>query len=152
MIKVIIRIGTDQIVEIGECHLEVECSMDRIIEEGQNMLVIKEMTLGEEIWGKCQIIESKFRGKYRVTIEMITLEEVEVGLGKDNIQVLLEGMTEVVAVGQDQVWQPLLVGIGLDVLNVGNMTILLKTVQTHKQRKHQSSHNKCVIKTKTRLR
>ena len=38
-----------------------------------------------------------------VIIEITTLEEVEVGLGKDNIQVTLEGMTEVVSVGQDQV-------------------------------------------------
>ena len=34
---------------------------------------------------------------------MAILEEVEVGLGKDNIQIILEGMTEVEAVGQDQV-------------------------------------------------
>ena len=38
-----------------------------------------------------------------IIIEMTTLEEVEVGLGKDNFQVILEGMTEGVAVGQDQV-------------------------------------------------
>ena len=27
-------IGIDQIVEIGDCHLEAEVSMDKIIEEG----------------------------------------------------------------------------------------------------------------------
>ena len=48
MIRVIIRIDTDQKVEIGECHLGVELSMDRIIEEDHNMLTIIEMTLGEE--------------------------------------------------------------------------------------------------------
>ena len=45
MIRVIIRIDIDQIVEIGEHHLEVEVSMGRIIEEGQNILIIIEMTL-----------------------------------------------------------------------------------------------------------
>ena len=38
-----------------------------------------------------------------VIIEMTTLEEVAVGVGKDNIQVILEGMTEAVPVGLDQV-------------------------------------------------
>ena len=50
------------------------------------------------------------------TTEMRTLEEVEVGLGKDNIQVILEGMTEAVAVGLDQVQEPALTEIELDVL------------------------------------
>ena len=36
-------------------------------------------------------------------IEMRTLEEVEGGLGKDNIPVILEGITEAVVVGLDQV-------------------------------------------------
>ena len=36
-------------------------------------------------------------------IEMTTLEEIEVGLGKGNIQVILAEMTEVAVVGQDQV-------------------------------------------------
>ena len=34
---------------IGECYIGVECSTDRIIEEGHNILIIIEMTLGEEI-------------------------------------------------------------------------------------------------------
>ena len=34
-------------------------------------------------------------------IEMITLEEVEVGPGKDNIQVISEGMIKAKVVGQD---------------------------------------------------
>ena len=42
-------------------------------------------------------------------IEMTTLEEEEVGLGKDNIQVILEGMTEIVVVGLDQVQELVLV-------------------------------------------
>ena len=47
------------------------------------------MTLGKDISGKCQIIEVTF---LEVTTEAITLEEVEVGLGIDNIQVILEGI------------------------------------------------------------
>ena len=49
MIKVNVKIDTDQIVEIGECHIGVELSMDRIIEESPNMIAIIEVTLGEEI-------------------------------------------------------------------------------------------------------
>ena len=56
MIKVNIKIDTDQTVEIGECHIEVELSMDRIIEEGCNMIKITEVTLGKEILEECKII------------------------------------------------------------------------------------------------
>ena len=45
-------------------------------------------------------------------IETTALEEVEVGLGKDNIQVILAEMTEVVVVGhQDQVQELVLIEI-----------------------------------------
>ena len=78
MIKVIIRIDTDQTVEIGEYHLGVELSMGRIIEEGHNMLIIIEMTLGEAILEECKIIEVKISEVDReVTIKMITLEKEE---------------------------------------------------------------------------
>ena len=40
MIKVITRIDTDLIVVVGECHLGIDLSIDRIIEEGHNMLII----------------------------------------------------------------------------------------------------------------
>ena len=43
MIKAIIRIDKDQIVMIEERHLGVELSVDRIIQEGHNMLIIIEM-------------------------------------------------------------------------------------------------------------
>ena len=80
-----------------------------------------------------------------VIIEMKTLEEVEVGLGKDNIQVILEGMIKPVVVDQDEVPEPVLIEIGLDVSNVGNMIILLKTVQTQKQRRSQNKCSKFLI-------
>ena len=74
---------TDQKVEIRKCHLEVEVSMDRIIEEGHNMLIIIEMFLGEEILEEYKIIEVKtLKADIEVIIEMITLEEVEVFLEK----------------------------------------------------------------------
>ena len=41
--------------------------------------------------------------------EMTTLKEVELGLGTDNIQVILVEMMEVVVVVQDQVQEPLLI-------------------------------------------
>ena len=83
MIKVIIRIDTDQILVIGECHLGVELSTDRIIKEGCNMLIIIEMILEEEILGKCKIIEvSIIEVDIEEIIEMTILEEIEVGLGK----------------------------------------------------------------------
>ena len=89
MIKVIIRIDTYQIVQTGECHSEVELSMDIIIQEGQNMLIIIEMALGEEILEECKTIEVRILQVDREeTIDMAILEEVDIGLGKDNIQVI----------------------------------------------------------------
>ena len=38
MIKIDIKIGIDQTVVIGECHIEVELSMDKILEEGHSMI------------------------------------------------------------------------------------------------------------------
>ena len=44
MIKIDIKIGTDQTVEIAECHREVELSMDKAIEESHNMIKITEVS------------------------------------------------------------------------------------------------------------
>ena len=102
MIKVNIKLGTDQIVDIGECHTEVELSMDRIIEEGHNMITIIKVTLGEEMIKGHKIIEVKLSEvDIDITIKMKTLKEVEIGLEKDSIQVILEGMIKAV-VDQDQ--------------------------------------------------
>ena len=82
-------------MEIGECHLGVELSIDRIIEEGSLMLIVIEMTKGEKILEECKIIEVKIlEVDIEATIEMTTSEEVEVGLWKDNIHVILEGIIE----------------------------------------------------------
>ena len=93
------------------------------------------MTLGETILELCKIKEVKIlEVDTEGIIEMITLEEEEVGLGTDNIQVILEGMTEVV-VGLDQVQEPVLIGMELDAINVRYMIILLRTVQLQSRKR-----------------
>ena len=72
------------------------------------------------------------------------MEEVEVDLGKDNIQVILEGMIKAVLVGQDHVWEPVLREIELDVFNVKNMIISLKTFKTQKPKESQNKYSKCI--------
>ena len=111
------RKDTDVTVVIGECHLEVELGMNKIIENrimGVDCKIIIEMTLGEESLGRCKVIEVSRIMEVNVetileftteitmimTIEMIILEEVEVGPGKDNHQVIIGGMIEA-AVDQD---------------------------------------------------
>ena len=86
-----------------EFHLVVELNIDRIKGEGHNMLIIIEMTSGEENLGKHKNMEvSIIEGDIEAIIEMTALEEIE-GLGKDSIQVILEGMIKAVVVDQDQV-------------------------------------------------
>ena len=68
------------------------------------MFIIIEIILGGELLEECKIIEVKMlEADIEVTMEMKMLEEVEVGLGKDNIPVILEGMVKAVVVDQDQV-------------------------------------------------
>ena len=84
---------------------------------------------GEVILGKHKIIQvSIIEVDIETIIETTTLEEVELGSGKDINQVILERMTKAVLLDQDQVLEPVLLEIELDVLNVGNVIILLKTV------------------------
>ena len=66
-------------------------------------------------------------------IEMAILKEKEVHLGKDDPQVMSEGMTEsIVDQNQDQslIQEPVQTEIGLDALNVENMIIFLTIVLT----------------------
>ena len=80
---------------IEECYLGIELSMDRIIEEGSNKLIIIEMTLEEEIVGKCNIIQvCIIELDIETMIEMTILEEVQVGPGKYSIEAILEGMNQ----------------------------------------------------------
>ena len=66
MIRVIIKIGMDHIVEIKGNHSEVEVSTDKIIGKDNMMSMIIEMTLKETILEKCKNYRSQnFRGGYR---------------------------------------------------------------------------------------
>ena len=66
--------------------------------------IIIEMTLGEAIVETSKIKEVKvLEVDIEGNIEMTILEEVEVGLGTDNIKIISEGMVEVVVLGLDQV-------------------------------------------------
>ena len=104
MIKTDIKIDTNQTVETEECHTEVELSMYKTLEEGCSMIKIIEVILGEEILEECKIIEVRIlEVDIEVTLEMITLEEVEVGLEKGSIQVVTEEMSKIVVVGLDQI-------------------------------------------------
>ena len=112
MIKINIKIDTDQTVGIGKCHIEVELGMDKTIEEGHSMIKITEVTLGEKILEKCKIIQVRtLEVDVEVTLEMTTLEEVEVSLEKDSILVTLDEMSKAVA-GPDQVHKQVLIEIG----------------------------------------
>ena len=111
------------------------------------MITIIEMTSGEEILEEHTFIEVKmFEVDKEVTIEMKTFEDVEVGLEKDSIQVILQEIIKAV-VDQDKFWKQVLIEIGSDFLSVGSMIILLKTVQIYQiQKKNsQNRYNKCLI-------
>ena len=63
------------------------------------MLTIIAMMLGEEILEEYQNYRGQnFGVDIEVAMKMTTLEEVDVDLEKDNIQLILEGMTEAVVV------------------------------------------------------
>ena len=134
-IRIDTRIGIDQTVVIRECHVEVEPSVEKIIEEGHSMIKIREVTLGKEILEEYQIIEVKILGvDIEVTLGMTVLEEVAVGLEKDSIQVMLGGMIEV-TVDQDQIQEQVPIEIELDALSVGSMITLPNTVQIYQKQK-----------------
>ena len=129
MIRKIIKIDIGLMVEIGEHHVEVEDSMDKIIEEDCITLTITEMTLDKTIFEKHKITENKLTEvDTEGIIEMIFVEEVGVGLGIDNTQIISEGMIKAV-VGLDHVQELAPIEIELNAISVGNMIILLLTVQ-----------------------
>ena len=105
-------------------------SLHKIIEEDHVMSIITELTLEETILEICKIMDIKIlEVDTEGIIEMIILEDVEVGPGMDNTQVILVEMTEVVVVGLHQVQEPVLKETELHALTIGNMMISLKTVQ-----------------------
>ena len=107
MIGKIIKIDIGKIVEVGEYHSVIGYNMDRITKTGQGIGRIIEVIIEEEILeGICNQIRI-IKMDTEDIIEMIIMKEVEVGPGKDNIQILTEGMIEVV-VGLDHVQELLL--------------------------------------------
>ena len=114
MTKVTNRPKIDLLGVIGECHLEIgvevciykimDITIERIIEEDYNTVI--EMTLGEEILERHKTIEIRItevdtetitkitieihaETTIEMTIEMKILEEVEVGLSKEDTQVMI---------------------------------------------------------------
>ena len=155
MVTGIIKIDIGQIVEIEEYHSVVEYNMDRVTETDQGIIrpveVILEEEISEGICDQIRIIEIKIiQGDIEENIETRIIKEVEVGLGIDSIPIILEGMIEVM-VGLDQVQELVPIEIELDAINVGNIIILLRTVQLLKQKRSQTKFNKCTIWTKNRL-
>ena len=132
-------------MEIGH-HSEVEVSTDRIIGEDHDVSIIMEMTSEETITEMQNYRGQNFRGGYRNNNN----RNNSFGRGRsrsrtDNIHVILAEMIEVVVVDLDQVQEPLLTETELDALSVGNMIILLKSVQILKQKRNQNRYNKCII-------
>ena len=105
MVRGIFKIDIGQIVETEEYCSVVEYSMDKITEIDQGTIRIIEVILEEEISeGICnqiRIIEVKIiEADIEENIEMVIMKEVEVGLGRHSVQIIPEGMIEVV-VGLD---------------------------------------------------
>ena len=124
----IIKIDIDQTVEIEEFHLVIEYNVDKTIKIGQGMIRTIGMTLGKEISDQIRFIEDRI---IKVNIEEIMVMKimnmVGVGLEKDSIKIIPEGMTKVV-VDLDQDLELVLIETGSDVTNVENTIILLRTV------------------------
>ena len=94
MIRDIFRIGIDQVVEIGEFHLLVEFSVDKIIEidQGMNKAIgmMLEWEVLEEMWEciKTRTLEDRIiEVDIEETIGMKIMKEVGVWLEKGNIKV-----------------------------------------------------------------
>ena len=135
MIEEVIKIDTDQIVEIEEFSIdkiEVDLGINKIIE----------MIIGEEIlevmW-KCiksledRIIEEDI--EEIIGMKIITEKEVEVDLEKDIWTIIAEGETGVVViVDQDQDQEQVQIEIELGVINVENMIISWKIALQLKKR------------------
>ena len=122
-------------MKTGRHDTEVEVSTVKAIEKDHITLIITEMTLDKTTLEKHEMTENKIiEVDTAGNIEMIILKEVEVGLGIDSTQIVLEGIIKA-AVGLDQVEELAPTKIELDAISVGNMIILLKTVQPHSRKR-----------------
>ena len=93
MIHTFIKIGTDQIAEIGKFNL-----VDKIeVDQGMNKIIGEEIL--EVTWEHIKILKDRIEENIEVIIGVKTIaeKEVGVGLGKDHCQgmLIIEGMTEV---------------------------------------------------------
>ena len=131
MTKVTNRLEIDLLVVIGECHLEVEVDMYKILDRiiGDDHRAVIKMTLGEEILGRHKTIEVRITD---VDVETVTETIIETEAVVDQDQ------------GQVQVQEPVQMETVLDVIHVENMTILLTTVLTQTQTKNQNKFNNCI--------
>ena len=119
-------------MEIGEYCSVVEYNMDRITETDQGIIRNIDVPSGEEILEEiCNPQITIIEVNTENIIEIIIMKEAGVVLGIENIQIIPEGMIEVV-VGLDRVQEPVPAEIKLDAINVGNVIILLRTVQLQK--------------------
>ena len=147
MIKIDIKIGTDETVVIGECHIEVELSMDKIF---KGRLQYDQNYRGDyrkgNVGGMRNYRGQNFRGGYRGNFRNNNLEKVEVGLEKDSTQVTIGEIIEVVE-DQNQVQEQVPIEIELDALSVGSMMILPKTIQIYQIQKKDSQgrYSKCLM-------
>ena len=102
--------------------------MDRITEIVLDIVRIIGMILGEEaleeIWDWIKVIEVDIE---RI-IEMIIMKEAEAGLMKSDFYIIIEGMTETVVLGLDQLQELIPIEIGSDAISAESMIILLKIV------------------------
>ena len=65
IIKVTTGLEIDHLMELGEHHIEIEVDLykimartiGRVVEKDHSTLTITEMTLGEDITGRCKITE-----------------------------------------------------------------------------------------------
>ena len=142
-IEVVMKVDLGLIMWIGDAQyiirtLEVGQGIHLIIEVG--MVATHEVIRG--MWEIIAIIEG-----------MIIGIEFTIGIGVEHLRDRIEvgEMIEVwVIIGWDQVLEQVQLETELDVLNVGNTTILWGNVQQDKIVGRQNRYNRCLIWTKTK--
>ena len=136
MIKEIIKIDIDQIVEIGEYRSMVEYNMNRIRDSPRYNQNYRNDFRRANFRGNLRINQNyrgqKYRGGYQRNCRNDNYGRGRSRSRENSFQIMPEGTTEVVVIGLDQVQELVLIEIGLEVISVGSIIILLKTVQLNK--------------------
>ena len=108
-------------------HTEGDQGMDKITEVGQDTILIIGVVT-DIIWEVIKDTWDRIIVTKKETLEIKITIGIGVGHMRDRIET--EGTIEaLVTVDQDQVWEQLQIGIGWDVLSVGNTTISQEIVQ-----------------------